>query len=144
MTRLNRLEPAFVEAIPRDLEPGTLYVSIPYTTVVHLCPCGCGSEVITSLHPARFSLTYDGDTVSLYPSVGSSGLTCRSHYFIRNSRVRWCDPLSDDDVAGARARDRRDLDAEGQPVLDGEHAPAPRMKRRRWSAFVDRLFGRPR
>jgi hypothetical protein len=144
VTRIDRLEPAFVETIPRDLEPGKLYVSIPYTTVVHLCPCGCGSEVVTSLHPARFSLTYDGDTISLDPSVGSSGLACRSHYFIRNSRVRWCDALSDEEVAGARARDRRDLEAEGGPVLDGEDTPARRTTRGGWSAFVDRLLGRRR
>ena len=63
MSRIDRLEPEFVEEIPRELEAGKLYVSIPYTTATHLCCCGCGSEVVNAPHPAQWSLTYDGDTV---------------------------------------------------------------------------------
>ena len=82
------LEPRFVKAVPRDLEPGVLYVSMEYGTVVHSCCCGCGFEVVTPLTPTDWRLTFDGESVSLWPSVGSWNLPCQSHYVIENNRVR--------------------------------------------------------
>ncbi len=29
----------------------TLYISIPYVTAAHKCPCGCGEEIVTPLSP---------------------------------------------------------------------------------------------
>lgn len=69
--RTERLEPKFVEAIPEQLESGYLYVSIRFRTAQHLCACGCGSSVVTPIKPAKYSLTYNGETVSLWPSVGN-------------------------------------------------------------------------
>lgn len=37
----------FVEEIPEPLADGILYISIPFTTAVHKCCCGCGLEVVT-------------------------------------------------------------------------------------------------
>ena len=51
------LEPRFVEAIPEELEPGFLYVSIRFRTAQHLCACGCGSRIVTPIKPAKYSLT---------------------------------------------------------------------------------------
>ena len=51
MIRFHSLEPRFVVTIPQALEPGVLYVSMEYGTVVHSCCCGCGLEVITPLTP---------------------------------------------------------------------------------------------
>src|SRR4051794_28459347 len=107
--QVDRLDPLFVEEVPREMAPGKLYVSISYTIAIHLCPCGCGNEVVTTFHPARFSLTFDGETVSIHPSVGSSRLPCRSHYFIEKSRVRWCLPLTEYQVMAARAHDQRSV-----------------------------------
>ena len=109
MRRIDRLEPEFVEEIPRTLEPGRLYISIFYTTMTHLCCCGCGSEVVTSLHPRRWSLTFDGETISLNPSVGNWSLPCRSHYVITHNRVRWAESWSQERVDAVRARDRAAL-----------------------------------
>jgi hypothetical protein len=72
----------FVDLIPDALEDGVLYVSVQYATALHLCCCGCGSEVVTPLSPTDWSLTFDGDTVSLRPSIGNYSFPCRSHYFI--------------------------------------------------------------
>jgi hypothetical protein len=110
MTRQLTMTPAFVEEIPDQLDPGVLYVSITFATSVHACCCGCAAEVVTPLHPVRWSLVFDGETVSLRPSVGSSSLPCRSHYFIDRNRVVWLDPLTDLDVDRARTRDLEDLD----------------------------------
>ena len=54
---MNELEPEFMDVIPDRLEPGRLYISIPYTTALHLCCCGCGNEVVTPLHPVHWTLS---------------------------------------------------------------------------------------
>lgn len=110
MSRIDRVTPEFVDEVPRELSVGSLYISIPYATAVHLCCCGCGHEVVTPIHPTRWALTYDGESVSLSPSVGSWGLPCRSHYVIRKNRVRWASQWSKAEIEAGRARER--LDAE--------------------------------
>ena len=96
----------FVEFIPERLEDGTLYVSIPYATAVHYCFCGCGREVVTPLSPTDWHLTFDGKTISLYPSIGSWNLPCQSHYWIRRDRVEWAPRWSRRRIEAERSRDR--------------------------------------
>lgn len=102
-----RFEHRFVEEAPRALEAGVLYVSIQHKSVLHLCACGCGNEVVTPLAPHRWQLIFDGESVSLEPSVGNSVLPCRSHYFITNGEVDWHRPMTDKSIALARRRDQR-------------------------------------
>jgi hypothetical protein len=90
--RVARLEPVFVGARPDVLEPGNVYVSIPFRTSVHLCCCGCGNEVWMPIRPDRWKVTYDGVNISFSPSVGNWSLPCQSHYWIRASRVDWAPP----------------------------------------------------
>lgn len=78
-----------MEFIPNDLDANTLYISIDYTTVIHLCCCGCGEQVVTPLSPTDWSLIYDGESISLYPSIGNWSFACQSHYWIRQSEVVW-------------------------------------------------------
>ncbi len=49
----------FVEHMPDVLDEGTIYVSIPFETVIHKCACGCGAEVVTPLSPAEWSLIFE-------------------------------------------------------------------------------------
>jgi hypothetical protein len=79
----------FVEYIPEQLEERTIYISIRFATAVHRCCCGCGREVVTPLSPTGWSLTFDGETISLAPSIGNWSYPCRSHYWIRRDRVVW-------------------------------------------------------
>lgn len=79
----------FVENIPEVLEQGVLYVSLRYRTMVHRCACGCGEEVVTPIGPAAWTMTYDGDGVTIAPSIGNRSLPCRSHYWIKRNRVVW-------------------------------------------------------
>jgi hypothetical protein len=53
MTRIKHLEPAFVELMPSELEPGKLYVSTTYSLTAHLCASGCGEKVVLPLHPQQ-------------------------------------------------------------------------------------------
>jgi hypothetical protein len=105
--RYQRLDHRFVENVPDRLEPGVLYVSIKYATATHQCCCGCGNEVVTPITPTDWSLSFDGESVSLSPSIGSWTLPCRSHYFIKKGRAIEAPPWSDDQVTAERARDRR-------------------------------------
>jgi hypothetical protein len=89
MNRPVRVKHEFVEFMPATLEPETIYVSVEYATCQHLCLCGCGEKVITPLTPTDWELTFDGEAISLDPSVGNWSFDCQSHYVIRKGRVRW-------------------------------------------------------
>ena len=78
----------FVDPIPDEISPDTLFISLEYGTCVHLCGCGCKNEVVTPLSPSDWKLTYDGETISLHPSIGNWSFDCRSHYFVKNNVYR--------------------------------------------------------
>jgi hypothetical protein len=98
----------FVEFIPQELEPGVLYVSMRYRTATHLCPSGCNQEVVTPLGRDDWTLSFDG-AVSLYPSVGSWGLPCRSHYWIRRDEIVWARRWSSAEISDLRRHERAAL-----------------------------------
>lgn len=77
----------FVEFIPDILETGILYITVEYKSAVHLCACGCGNKVVTPITPTDWKLTYDGKSITLSPSIGNWNFECRSHYWIRKSKV---------------------------------------------------------
>lgn len=104
--RWQRLEHRFVQHIPDHLEPGILYVSMEYATAVHSCCCGCGEEVVTPFTPTDWKMTYDGESVSLRPSIGNWNLSCRSHYVIDRGFILGAEPWSDAQVAAERRRDK--------------------------------------
>jgi hypothetical protein len=103
------VDPRFVDSAPGILEPGVMYVSIRHKTVLHLCACGCGHEVVTPLAPHRWRLVFDGETVSLEPSVSNGVLACRSHYFITRNMIDWRRPMTEAGIEWARSRDARAL-----------------------------------
>lgn len=103
MSRTSRYEPEFVDAIPEQLAAGVLYISIPYTTAAHLCACGCGREVITPIRPRDWRLTFDGESVSLEPSIGNWSFHCQSHYYVTRNKVRWAQHWTPEQIASARS-----------------------------------------
>jgi hypothetical protein len=84
---MKTIQHEFVEAMPKELLEGRLYVSIKYKTASHKCPCGCGNRIVTPIIPGRWKLTFDGKVVSLSPSIGNWGLDCRSHYWIVDNKI---------------------------------------------------------
>ncbi len=95
----------FVEYIPKELDDRTLYVSMAFATVVHKCCCGCGQEVVTPLSPTDWKLIYDGQSISLEPSIGNWSFECQSHYWIRHSKVIWAPRWSQDRINAGRAHE---------------------------------------
>ena len=79
----------FVDLIPDVVEEGVLYISTTYATATHRCCCGCGEIVVTPIRPEWWTLTWDGKTVTLDPSIGSWNLPCKSHYWIKENEVIW-------------------------------------------------------
>ena len=105
--KLAQLTPCFVEPIPGVVQPGVLYISMSMASAIHLCACGCGLEVITPLSPTDWKLYFDGENVSLEPSIGNWAFPCRSHYWIRGGKVRWSGSMSAPEIEGGRIRDQQ-------------------------------------
>ncbi|WP_260101967.1 DUF6527 family protein [Phaeobacter inhibens] len=78
-----------------------------YGTAAHSCCCGCGEEVVTPFTPTDWKMIFDGETVSLNPSIGNWTLACRSHYVIKRGRVIEAGPWTDEQVAAERLRDQK-------------------------------------
>lgn len=107
MMRHQTLQHRFVRNAPRELESGVLYISMEYSTAVHSCCCGCGERVVTPFAPTDWAMTFDGESVTLDPSVGNWNQDCRSHYVIKRNRVIECGSWTDAQVDAERRRDKR-------------------------------------
>jgi len=102
---IKSLTPQFVESFPQKLEPGELYLAMEFATAAHLCACGCGNEVITPFSPTDWQMSFDGETVSLKPSIGNWTFKCRSHYWVRSGRIEWAGNMSQEAINAGRKRD---------------------------------------
>lgn len=96
----------WVEDMPESMDPGILYISVKHQLTEHYCACGCGTEVSLPLGRNEWKLVYDGDSVSIWPSVGNWHLLCESHYLITESKTIWCAQWSEEEILGGRNRDR--------------------------------------
>jgi len=95
-----------LEFIPERLNEGVLYISERYDIAVHLCCCGCCQEVVTPLTPTDWSVHFANGTVTLDPSIGNWGYSCRSHYWIRRGAVIWARDLDQRQIDRIRFHDR--------------------------------------
>lgn len=129
---MKMLQHRFVDSIPVDIEDNVLYISIPFCTAIHRCVCGCGKEVVTPLSPTDWQLTFDGKTVSLYPSIGNWNFDCRSHYFITKSKVEHVRKWKDWEVEYGRQYDVQSK--ERYYGTQGAKTNVP-VKRKFWKRF---------
>ena len=98
----------FVDFIPKELEGDILYISLEFKTAIHLCPCGCGNQVATPFSPTDWKLIFDGESVSLYPSIGSWALPCRSHYWVKNNQIEWAPLWSEREISRLRKKEKKE------------------------------------
>jgi hypothetical protein len=96
----------FVKSISEEIEEGTLYISMEYATAIHKCFCGCGEEVVTPFSPTDWKLTFDGKTITLYPSIGNWSFQCQSHYWIRGGEIKWASQWTREQIEENRDQDR--------------------------------------
>ena len=83
--------PLLVSRVTDNLEPDKLYISLECNVVIHLCACGCGEKVVLPINPEGWKIIYDGESVTLHPSIGNFQFPCRSHYWIKHNKVVWAD-----------------------------------------------------
>jgi hypothetical protein len=131
--RLCNFETTFVTYVPRDLDNGHLYVSMEYSTAVHLCACGCSTKTVTPLARDGWTLKFDG-TVTLRPSVGNGQSPCRANYLITGNAVEWLPTIGTAATREALTRDRQAAAA----------AHAARRPRVWWSRLTEALRRRLR
>lgn len=84
---MNRINPKFIDSFPDKLEERVLYISLRFNTAVHLCGCGCKQQVVTKIAPNEWNFTYNGQGISLYPSIGNWSFKCKSHYWIKDGQI---------------------------------------------------------
>lgn len=133
MTRTAALTPEFIELAPSQLQDGILYVSMRYSTVIHRCCCGCGQKVVTPLSPTDWQLFFDGDSVSLTPSIGNWSFKCQSHYWIKKNQVHWAPRWTRKQIEAGRAKDRAAKARQGAVHGSGgttDPPPAPVLKKK--------------
>jgi hypothetical protein len=121
--RIDTVTFQFVDLLPPELEEGVVYISIEHRTIVHKCCSGCGGRVVNGIGPAPWSLLFDGETISLDPSIGNGGLPCNSHYWIIKNGVKWAPPLTP-------AQNRRSQLSDRADIVD--HYTPPPAKTKRW------------
>jgi len=130
VTRTDHYVAQFVDSFPTPMEQGARYISTAYSTAGHICPCGCGREVVTKLSPARYRVIFDGE-VSLKPSVAATGLPCNSHYFITRGGVDWHGELTAVQAARAQTVDRRAVESHRVAIPQSRASWWQRIWRRR-------------
>ncbi|WP_421977507.1 DUF6527 family protein [Roseivirga seohaensis] len=123
---MKTIEYSFVTEIPELLDEGVLYISTQYGTVLHKCCCGCGNEVVTPLSPTDWYLKFDGESVSLSPSIGNWSFACQSHYFIKRNQVQWCKPWTSYEIEEGRVEDKS---------KKKKHFKTKKKKKGFWSLF---------
>jgi hypothetical protein len=106
MPRVTHIAHEFVENIPDFLKEGVIYISMPFATAIHKCCCGCGIEVVTTFSPTDWKLIFDGNTISLHPSIGNWSFACQSHYWVKQSYIIWADKWSEEQIKASRLYDQ--------------------------------------
>lgn len=103
--KLKTIRLQHVEYMPKQLEPGILYVSKKFGAVAHLCACGCGTKIRTPLGPTEWAVTETTWGPSLWPSVGNWQQPCRSHYIIEGGKIVWMDQWTPEQILAGRQRE---------------------------------------
>jgi hypothetical protein len=135
MQKLDRIELARVQYIPKELKPGVLYVAEEFSAAVHLCACGCGSKVSTPLGPSDWTLEEAVSGASLTPSIGNWQLPCRSHYWIHEGKIIWSGAWTPAQIAAGR----RSEEARRRTYYDNRKRPRRGAWRMVWD-WIRSLF----
>lgn len=139
MSKFTKIRPEFVTFAPKELNPGVVYISMEYRTVLHMCCCGCGNKVVTPLAPGRWHLIYDGETISLRPSIGNWSFSCQSHYWINSNEIVWARQFTKSEIESVRAADRLAIKGYPHDAPEGGHTEGT-GKNASWWRRILRFF----
>lgn len=96
-----------VKFIPKYLDVGFLYVSKKFDIAAHICPCGCGTKIVTPLGPCEWSFSEKKGRPTLYPSIGNWQIPCKSHYWIKNGQIEWSYTWTDEEIEAGRKAEQQ-------------------------------------
>lgn len=131
MMPVKKLQPKFVDRIPKALQEGVIYVSQKYSTAAHNCCCGCGVKIVTPLKPGKWSIEVHGDKISICPSIGNWSSACQSHYWITGNEVEWARSYTPEEIAFNRRSDKR--------AREEAHAERERQERTLWGRLWEKV-----
>ena len=129
----------FVEFIPENLQEGILYISMEYCTAIHLCVCGCCNKVVTPIAPTDWKLTFDGKSITLYPSIGNWSFDCQSHYWIKKGKVEWSVSWSENQIKKGRKADMISKEEYYESNLDEKVPTKVKRKKSLWNRILQIL-----
>lgn len=118
----------FVDYMPEEINQGELYVSMKFSVVIHLCACGCGEKVVTPLSPEDWQLKYDGEAISLSPSIGNWDFPCRSHYWIKKNKIVNAEKWDTNEI-----RIQKDFNPQNCSTKKSK-------KKKRWKRYIEAIF----
>lgn len=49
---------------------------------------------------------FDGENISLHPSIGNWSFPCQSHYWIKNGSIKWSGKFTKEEIEEVRKRDK--------------------------------------
>lgn len=136
MSRRREIRHEFVEYVPAELADGILYVSLEYGTASHLCCCGCGNKVVTPLSPTDWRMIFNGETVSLDPSIGNWSFACQSHYWIVRGTIRWTTKLSRERIEEGRNWDVASKDAYFKAMQEQQNYDPSDRRESLWKRLI--------
>lgn len=137
MTRRREIRHEFVEFVPAELAEGILYVSLEYGTASHLCCCGCGNKIVTPLSPTDWRMIFDGETVSLDPSIGNWSFDCQSHYWIVRGKIRWTTKWSRERIEQGRHWDAASKETYFKAKQEGDDYDPCDRRESLWKRLCD-------
>lgn len=137
MGRIDKYKVQFVDYMPDAINQGILYVSMRYAVVIHLCACGCGEKVVTPLSPNDWKLTFDGESISLYPSIGNWDFPCRSHYWIKHNRVINAEAWDSKERANKKKKRKK---KSYRWKLENTYIKQSPKEKKGWKGFLKSLF----
>lgn len=141
--KVKSLTPCFVESFPDSPEEGKLYLSIRFRTAMHLCCCGCGNQVVTPIRPHDWTMSYNGEAASLYPSIGNWSLQCRSHYWITKGKVVEAEDWSNAKIDRNREVDLLRKESFNNAPLTPDKAHHEASEPPFWRRIIARIFSGP-
>lgn len=136
---MKMLRHKFVDFIPEHIEEGVLYISLEYCTAIHKCACGCGNEVVTPISPTDWKLSFNGKSITLYPSIGNWSFKCKSHYWIKNNNIEFAGRWTQEEIERGREKDLSIKDKYFEPkatvVADDLQSPKSSIWKRIFKFF---------
>lgn len=84
---------------------------------IHRIECGEYGRY-TRFSPRDWSMKFNGEAVSISPSIGNWSFACQSHYILDGGRVHWADRWSRERIELGRLldRERKERHYKGEPT----------------------------